>query len=459
MYNEGFDRTALLDALKEIKQKIQEKKNLDDRIAACDKELQGYREDLKGKVNKVHKTPNASAMKKAEYDKVYKTKAHRACAILATIGIIVLIAFAVFSTIYLFDLYKQFPEKWAKIDGYHIMVPILYAVIGLIFVAVIWGKVSDCASTADEKQVRKTAVICVVLALVLCGALVGGGLFVIGDLIPSQRYEKAVALEKQGKYYEAYLLYEKNSKHEESVARKDTIREKAYIQQYDAAMADYQAGNYAAALEKFKWLGDYQDSVSYVQKIPKLATTESIRTANVGDEVRFGTKNDEKIAWFVLAKEGDRALILSVSHFGIQDYHDYTMSGPAWDGCTLRDHLNEEFLGDYFSEAEQQSICVTTVPSAPNPVYGTDGGSDTEDKVFLLSVEEVETYLQDPRMLGCRDEKGNTLRWWLRNPGERRTLACTVLPDGTINYEGCNIISFGGDDSYVRPAMWVDISK
>ena len=45
-----------------------------------------------------------------------------------------------------------------------------------------------------------------------------------------------------------------------------------------------------------------------------------------------------------------------------------------------------------FTEAEQSRIPTVTVKNSDNPVYETKSGNDTEDKIFLLSIDEVEQY-------------------------------------------------------------------
>ncbi len=70
-----------------------------------------------------------------------------------------------------------------------------------------------------------------------------------------------------------------------------------------------------------------------------------------------------------------------------------------------------------------------TVSNEDNFLFGTDGGSDTQDKVFLLSLAEVEDYFCDDddrralntpfvqaQVQGTNDNNGYGT-WWLRSPG------------------------------------------
>ena len=65
----------------------------------------------------------------------------------------------------------------------------------------------------------------------------------------------------------------------------------------------------------------------------------------------------------------------------------------TWAKCTLRTWLNKNFLNDAFSQKEQKAILTTKVDNSKKQGYqNTDGGSNTKDKVFLLSYTEVTQY-------------------------------------------------------------------
>ena len=90
------------------------------------------------------------------------------------------------------------------------------------------------------------------------------------------------------------------------------------------------------------------------------------------------------------------------------------------------------------------------------------GGDDTEDRVFLLSLEEVGQYLPQPgdRLClpsaqalteGAATGAGGGCRWWTRSPGGDYALASCVQPDGTIDP-----YADASDGSVcIRPAMWI----
>ena len=103
----------------------------------------------------------------------------------------------------------------------------------------------------------------------------------------------------------------------------------------------------------------------------------------------------------------------------------------------MRKWLNSTFLQSAFTEEEQFAINDTNVLNEDNSFYDTEGGNDTVDKIYLLSVSEVcnmsygfsggADWIQGEssifeksentaytRAAGARMETGF---WWLRTPG------------------------------------------
>ena len=85
--------------------------------------------------------------------------------------------------------------------------------------------------------------------------------------------------------------------------------------------------------------------------------------------------------------QNDKALLLCDKVLEIRPYHKDFID-ITWEQCTLRQFLNSDFF-NLFNLADRSRIVKSTVSNAKNPKYGTDGGVDTFDYVFLLSVGEV----------------------------------------------------------------------
>ena len=246
---------------------------------------------------------------------------------------------------------------------------------------------------------------------------------------------------------------------------------------YNAAVKLINDGDIINAYDSLIALNDYKDSTEKAADIFEQYRIEKLKVANVGDIVLFGVyeqDNDtsngkEDIEWRVLAKEDGRILLITDKALDCQRYNIEYIGGTTWDRCTLRKWMNESFLNDAFSYNECKQIQKTNVSAEKNPIYTTiPRGNATADKVFLLSITEVEKYFISDESKKCvptdyaiannayiyREGELTTCYWWLRAPGDSQNFAACVNADGSIRYSGCHIDS---DDIGVRPAMWVSI--
>lgn len=212
--------------------------------------------------------------------------------------------------------------------------------------------------------------------------------------------------------------------------------------------------------------------------IPKQRINK-IKTANVGDIIVFGTyeqDNDttngkEDIEWLVLAKEDNKILVVSDKTLDCRKYNS-SKTSVTWETCTLRKWLNGTFLNKAFSIAERAQIQNTTVSADNNPPYSTNPGNATTDKVFLLSINEVEKHFNSEEAGKCTPTAyakaqgastsdtyktpsgAATCWWWLQSPGYYQHNAADVRSDGFVYEGGSNVLS---DYDAVRPAMWITI--
>ncbi len=191
---------------------------------------------------------------------------------------------------------------------------------------------------------------------------------------------------------------------------------------------------------------------------------------DVGRTITFGRyeqgSGKAPIEWQVLVREGKKALLISKYVLDARAYNkDYV--GITWANCTLRSWLNGEFLQAAFNAEEQKKILQSSIQNPNNPSYGTNGGSSTTDRLFLLSIDEVKKYFSsDSARLGQPtayaksrgvdvDSSGNAW-WWLRSPGYFTDFAAHVSNDGGINECGhCVDDERGG----ARPALWINLES
>ena len=200
---------------------------------------------------------------------------------------------------------------------------------------------------------------------------------------------------------------------------------------------------------------------------------DELLSAQVGDIVHFGryeqdnddSNGKERVEWIVLAKEGDRLLVIS-RYALMKKVYNVKLAKTTWVTSSLREALNGSFLRGTFNEEEQKRIPAVTVSADPNPEYNVDPGSDTEDRIFLLSLEEAEEYFGDNEARKCvttkkvdpesiHEDNGGSCEWWLRTPGSDSTSVVYISMDGSIRTDGAYIYS---PSLTVRPAMWIDLN-
>ena len=107
-----------------------------------------------------------------------------------------------------------------------------------------------------------------------------------------------------------------------------------------------------------------------------------------GNYYQSNSSTKEPIKWRVLSVNGNDAFLLADQNLDSKLYNKiYT--DVTWATCTLRTWLNGIFLNTAFTSAEQVAIKNTTVVNEDNPYFGTEGGENTPDKVYLLSIAEA----------------------------------------------------------------------
>jgi len=187
---------------------------------------------------------------------------------------------------------------------------------------------------------------------------------------------------------------------------------------------------------------------------------------NVGDIMAFGG-----IEWWVLDVQDGRALLLSEKVLFEKAYDDTADSSLTWETSSLRHYLNNEFYNT-FRARERSRIMETRNINRNNQWFGTNGGSGTSDRIFLLSLEEVVRYFGDSGQLEnrpsggggisdeynseriARDVNGDASWWWLRSPGNISNYAARVYVVGSVNVRGGRVGHVGVG---VRPALWINL--
>lgn len=338
--------------------------------------------------------------------------------------------------------------------------------------------------TQQEKRKRKKRTMTIVAAVLVVAACIVGW-FVVTRVIPNNKYQHALALRESGQYEEAIAAFEELGDYSDA---KTQITETKYQQ----GKRFLTAKDYDSAARILINIKEYEDVDKLLAEddnmIAAVAAAAAARDAKfaVGNYVTFGRypqtkagKDKTPIEWLVLARDGSKALLISRYGLDAQPYNT-TNSEVTWETCTLRTWLNSTFYNKAFSSAEQAAILTTNVDNSKYQCYSgwsTNGGNNTQDKVFLLSYAEANKYFDV-----THDNSSNTKSrvaptayaiaqgawtsssdktadrtyagcWWMRSPGGRQIYAAVVDSDGWLRNR------VNGDSGSVRPALWVNIEK
>ena len=197
------------------------------------------------------------------------------------------------------------------------------------------------------------------------------------------------------------------------------------------------------------------------------------------EKIKFGGRD-----WLLLDKQDGRALLLCETVTEFKRFH-HTKTDITWAECELRGYLNGEYYLNTFNDEEKARIIKTNVVTPVQPWHGTSGGADTDDYIFILSVQEIVKYFGDSGDMESRKgfwaslkgywlgngfgqvlfDKYNNARiaksadgkketWWLRSPGRLNKYAMGVGIDGALGFTGHGV---DGTNKTIRPAMWVSL--
>ena len=289
------------------------------------------------------------------------------------------------------------------------------------------------------------------------------------NAITEQKYGDALKLLAEEKYEEAKTALEALGGFKDSAEK---IAEAVKGIDYGKAVSKIAEGKIKEAYELLSGLEGFKDSVEKAKEIFGQYKEELMKDPEVGGHIFLGKyeqDNDpdngaEDIEWLVLARDGNKALVISLYALDTMPF-DPSYEKVPWADSSIRDWLNGEFIEGTFTEDEQKKILDSTLNDVRNPVYGTMPGKETEDKVFFLSESEVAEYFATDEDRKCEGTaycyaqganmaKDGSCMWWTRSPGRDTKHASYVLYTGSVFHHGYMNYRTG---CAVRPAMWIEI--
>lgn len=282
---------------------------------------------------------------------------------------------------------------------------------------------------------RKSAAVCVLAAIVAIPVVYFGTPFV--------KYKWAESQLVKGEFASAAETFLSLGDYMEAP-------EQAKESLYGLGMQLNGAGEYEQAYFTLQDIAAYEDVQAYIDANPELAAVrEKYGAYSVGGAVTMGEWQGAPLEWGVLAQEGSRRLLFAMKPLCQKAFND-EFDITYWETSTLRAWLNDEFLPEAFADDERARILETYVKNDDNVMYRTEGGEDTVDRIYLLSIDEAEQYRKEYREWFM----SSTHAMWLRSPGCSRIDAATVSLGGGIDEMGTNI---DWTNVSVRPVMWIDL--
>ena len=227
--------------------------------------------------------------------------------------------------------------------------------------------------------------------------------------------------------------------------------------------------------------GGQKDNIYFGHYPQSEAASVERLTENV-DYIKVGDKNYliEPIKWralgFPIDSQGNllpELVLLSDQNLDCKPYHEQYTS-ITWKDSTIRAWLNAGFKNTAFLSGEQEALNVTEVENKDNPEYNIPGGENTQDQIFLLSIEEAtnekygftNNYNDTPTReakntayatgQGALTSDAGNGDWWLRSPGYSVYNAAFVLNYGRLYY---NDYTVDDDSIAVRPALNLNLSS
>ena len=257
-----------------------------------------------------------------------------------------------------------------------------------------------------------------------------------------------------------------------------------------AETGDYEvdAKTYAKLTSQTNWDSN-GDAVIDGTKYRRISADDIAKVNNGASYFNWSDKNDtsyhyfryDKIKWRVLDVQGGEAFLLADRVLECQSYHTKE-TDVTWEKSALRSFMNGKFLDCAFTTEEENVIKKSDVKNNNNLYTNTQGGNDTQDKIFLLSESEIHTdTAKSYGFVNGRNTKDNARRsksstyakaegvfsdtdkdlagncsWWLRSPGGDTDIAARIFYDGNANWSAYVDETSGGG---VRPALKLNISS
>ena len=185
----------------------------------------------------------------------------------------------------------------------------------------------------------------------------------------------------------------------------------------------------------------------------------------------------ERIKWRVLNVNDSTMFVLADQGLDCGVYNEeYT--DVTWENSALRNWLNNDFYEMAFNSGEQETIIEQLIANEDNPYHSIEGGNDTTDKIFLLSLSEsmnpnyglcenystysasrwikASNYAYVRGAIATSDDYVGNCWWWLRTPGSSMDSTACVYGSGCIYEYGFEVFY---DTGACVPALHINLNS
>lgn len=268
----------------------------------------------------------------------------------------------------------------------------------------------------DNTGVNILAVTFSILSIAVISALI-----ITFVIVPSNKYNNAVALYEAERYDEAIIAFEDLGTYKDSKNKVETIEKDLLEEKYQQAESYYSTQNYIDATQIYYELGDYKNSKDRIEQIyNKFAK---------GDEIYYGIYEGNPIAWKILKTEKSRMLLLTEQPVEILAFND-ELKNITYENSSIREWLNNEFVSEFSDEQLSRIL---------------KNDDEINDGIFLLTEEQYNEYSKNISLNTNQD-------WWLRT----KTDAGMMYVHGEnseVNTYGESVVRNMG----VRPCVWISL--
>lgn len=287
--------------------------------------------------------------------------------------------------------------------------------------SVMWAEQCERILETKEKKVkyaliRKMSIVVVLIILLVLGNTRVG------------RYNISKVCNKLNLHGKSAEMYKSLGSYKDSNKR---YKESAYKE----ADRLEKEGEYLESQKIYYAINGYQDSAVRLVALEKRILEES----NIGDKVKVGAS-----LWIVLDKQEDKVLCIKYKPLSNIIYSDEEKD-VTWETSQIRKYLNTEYIKKIFCEKEVNNILNTEVITSDNLKYNTSGGNHTQDKLYILSVEDIINYESELSNVVTKSS-------WLRSSG---ALQCAVSV-----YDGKDVNQYGNlatMEHVIYPLFWYSL--